>query len=115
MAAIDSAICSAAFWASVRATHEISLEAEYVGCFAEGCFCHEDVLVSWALRQVGGSGLGGWWSVGWLCLVGLSSDSGLVWLAVQGGARPGPPPSVNSGNIKGGQKTATASKPNWAS
>lgn len=42
--AINKAITSVLFWATCRAAAELCYEAEFVGRFAEGCWCHQDAF-----------------------------------------------------------------------
>ena len=49
--AVDKAIKSLTFWAMVRATSEIAYQAEFIGRWSEGCFCHELELTGLATDQ----------------------------------------------------------------
>ena len=51
--AIDSAVKSRLFWATVRAVNELALQCEFAGRWAEGCPCHQTALTSFATEQAG--------------------------------------------------------------
>lgn len=50
---IDGAVRSKVFWCTVRAVSELVLQCEYLGRWAEGCWCHEALLTQWAAEQAG--------------------------------------------------------------
>lgn len=52
MSEIDSAISSPHFWAMTHCISHVCYEAEFVGRFAEGCWCHEDVFEEYQVARV---------------------------------------------------------------
>ena len=50
----------------MRATYEVSMEAEFVGNFCEGCHCHEQHLISWATHKAKLGGCETAWLAAWL-------------------------------------------------
>lgn len=48
---IDAIVRNTGFWATVRIAQHIASECEFTGRFAEGCWCHEQALEQWAMRE----------------------------------------------------------------